>query len=243
VKRRPEQEKSQSNHPDPNIYSQATQDRAQNDSIETISNDLDLCNTADIIISIVPPRDALATAQRIAAVSQNAAFQHKTDINPLYYLDLNAISPDSARRIHSLFNDATSAILSIDGGIIGGPPHLTSEGTWYKPSIPTSGPHRLPYPSSPGTSEPSLAEVLNIKHIGPTIGTATGLKMCFAALTKGMTALALQSFTTAQNLGVLDELHKHLEMMAPAIGVRCRKGVVSMVPKAYRWVAEMDEVR
>lgn len=52
----------------------------------------------------------------------------------------------------------------------------------------------------------NLAQVLNVKHISDRIGPATGLKMCFAALSKGFMALTIQSFTTAQNLGVVNEL-------------------------------------
>jgi hypothetical protein len=66
--------------------------------------------------------------------------------------------------------------------------------------------------------------------------------MCFASLTKGLTALALQSFTTAYTLGILPELQEHLDAVAPGIGAMTRRSVVGCVPKAYRWVAEMEEI-
>ena len=87
-----------------------------------------------------------------------------------------------------------------------------------------------------------LAKILNLKHIADTIGPASGLKMCFASTTKGLTAIAIQSFTTAHTLGVLDELQAHLKDYSPKTGELAAKGLVSMPPKAYRWVDEMKEI-
>jgi hypothetical protein len=99
-----------------------------------------------------------------------------------------------------------------------------------------SGPHRLDQAQPNGEH---LFEVLNAKHINDTVGSATGLKMCFASLHKGFTALAIQSYTTAQNLGVLEELQAELD---PSLKLRTEKGLVAMPPKAYRWVHEMEQI-
>lgn len=81
-----------------------------------------------------------------------------------------------------------------------------------------------------------------MRHLNDNIGSATGLKMCFASLTKGFTALAIQSYTTAQNLGVLDELKMELDTHYPEVRTRAEKGLVVMPPKAYRWIHEMEEI-
>ena len=60
-----------------------------------------------------------------------------------------------------------------------------------------------------------LIDTLNIKHVSPEIGTASGLKMCFASMTKGLTAIAAQSFTTFRRLGVLPEVQEHLAEYSP----------------------------
>lgn len=216
--------------------SQVTQDRAKRNSIELVGSDSDLCNRADYVLSIVPPRDAIATAQRIAKASSTPDFRKRT--TPLYFLDLNAISPKTSREINDLFTNP-SIVRFIDGGIIGGPPKQKDDGTWSKPSIPLSGPHKL---SEAQPSGEHLVKTLNMRHVNDTIGSATGLKMCFASLTKGFTALAIQSFTTAQNLGVLDELRAEMDEFNPGARAKAEKGLVGMPPKAYRWVAEMDEI-
>lgn len=66
--------------------------------------------------------------------------------------------------------------------------------------------------------------------------------MCFASTTKGLTAIAIQSFTTAHTLGVLDQLQAHLKDYSPKTGELVAKGLVGMGPKAYRWVEEMKEI-
>jgi 3-hydroxyisobutyrate dehydrogenase-like beta-hydroxyacid dehydrogenase len=171
---------------------------------------------------------------------------------PLYYLDLNAVSPRSAREIADLFQDP-SLVIPIDGGIIGGAPKLKTDTTatttmsrnadsasdWYRPSIPQSGPHRLT--DSPKSGQ-HLAELLKVRHISDEIGQASGLKMCFAATTKGFMALVIQSFTTASQLGVLDELKKEMGQLTPAALQNAERGIPGVPPKAYRWVREMEEI-
>ena len=157
----------------------------------------------------------------------------------MYYLDLNAVSPRSAREIAGLFE--SSQIRVIDGGIIGAAPKapVNNDAQWTKPSLPVSGPHKLEEAPVAGRL---LVEILNVKHVGSSIGSASGLKMCFASTTKGLTAIAIQSFTTAHRLGVLSELQEHLKQHSPKTGDLAMKGLVSMPPKAYRWVREMQEI-
>lgn len=227
-----------------------TSSRAASIGIQALETDEDLVETADYILSIVPPRDAVATAERVIAALEK---RKRAQNHVLYYLDLNAISPETARHINTLFADRAKEVRFIDGGIIGGPPTAPSASSsspttpkesatinslgsdWSRPGIPLSGPSTLP--------STHLASVLNTKHIGPTIGTASGLKCCFAALSKGFTALALQSFTTASSIGVLDELKEYMGVYDPNARAKAERGVVGCTGKAYRWVEEMRQIR
>jgi len=201
-----------------------------------------LVNQSDYIFSIVPPRDAYSVATRVVAASKKSS-QRQQD-SPLYFLDLNATSPSTAQMIASVFSSHTS-IRILDGGIIGHPPKPsdtsspTTSSSWYRPSIVISGPHPLHDAPLNGAH---LASVLNLKHISRDIGPASGLKMCFASMNKGFTAIALQAYTTAEKLGVLPELQAHLKEFSPALGAAAEKSLVGMPPKAYRWVAEMEEI-
>lgn len=157
-----------------------------------------------------------------------------------YYIDLNAISARQSNEVGSLFAGNQSAVLChyLDGGIIGPPPSNDSpDGYWKKPSLVISGDVEL-VPAS----FPRLAEVLNMKLVSGKIGAASMLKLSFAALTKGLTALSILSFSTAQREELLPELLQHLNEYAPAVGATAKKGVIGTAPKAYRWVDEMRAI-
>ncbi|MCJ1287771.1 hypothetical protein MMC26_007123 [Xylographa opegraphella] len=219
--------------------SEDTKRRARSASVELLPDDIALVEQADYILSIVPPRDAISIASRIETAARSA---HRQQSAPLYFLDLNAVSPATSKTVAARFS-STPAIRLLDGGIIGGPPKLTHPSNaatcTYKPSIVVSGPY--PLHDAPKSGQ-QLAQLLNVKHISAEIGPASGLKMCFAAMSKGFTAIAIESFTTAQRMGVLPELQAHLQEYNPSAGASAARGLVSMPPKAYRWVAEMEEI-
>ncbi len=73
-------------------------------------------------------------------------------------------------------------------------------------------------PTSAAWSPEALRAVLRCRVVGADVGAASGLKCCFASLQKGYTALAIQSYTTAERLGVLGELRAHMGEFAPATG-------------------------
>jgi len=204
--------------------SPSTQDRAKSANIACVDTDEELVQQADYILSIVPPRDAVATAKRVAATKAT---------KEVWYLDLNAISPATSRQIRDILKENES-VKMVDGGIIGGPPSQAEDGSWTKPGIPISGPNKIP--------DEELITVLNMRLVGKEIGGASGLKCCFAALSKGFTALALQSFTTAAAIGVYDELQYYLEVYNPGAGEKGRRAVVGCTGKAYRWVEEMNQI-
>ncbi|OAP62068.1 hypothetical protein AYL99_04271 [Fonsecaea erecta] len=254
--------------------SQHTLDRIKSSQITTLESDEQLVAEADIILSIVPPRDAIATARRaLEACRSQTAIKRRSERRgtaavsqapSLTYIDLNAISPKSARSIAAMFSTPASpasprrASISrtfsfhprresepeldpipidfLDGGIIGGPPSLRQDHSWKKPSVVISGPKHAELLT------PAFIDLLNMKILGPQIGTASALKSCFASLTKGMTALSILSFTTAHTCGVLKELQAHLQEFSPQLLAFAQGGLVSMPPKAYRWVEEMRQI-
>lgn len=217
--------------------SAATQERAKSAGIEQFDSDEELVAQADYMLSIVPPKDAPATARRIiTALKSNARNNEQED---LWFLDLNAGSPDGVTRISNLFKSEVGGVRFVDGGIIGAPPALKSDGTWFRPGIPLSGPDRLSDAPADGAR---LAAVLNTRHLGPEIGTASGLKACFAALSKGFTALALQSYATATQMDVLPDLKQYLDIYNPSAREKAERSIVGCTAKAYRWIEEMQQI-
>lgn len=225
--------------------SAATKARAESAGIQLYATDGELVADADYILSIVPPRDAVATAKRVVSALQSERCERERrekGKGDVWYLDLNAISPDTARNVAGLFEQNGKGVVFVDGGIIGGPPappSQTEQAEWARPGIPLSGPY--PLHSAP-VSGARLAEVLNTRYLGGEIGKASGLKCCFAALSKGFTALALQSFSSAESLGVLDPLREYLDAYNPGARQKAEKSVVGCTGKAYRWVEEMVQI-
>ncbi|KAF2109213.1 hypothetical protein BDV96DRAFT_503126 [Lophiotrema nucula] len=219
--------------------SPATQKRAQDAQLGLVSNDVELVAESDYILSIVPPRDAVATANRVIDALKGSSTASKT--TPLYYLDLNAVAPSTAKSIAEAFaqNSSDKELRFVDGGIIGGSPAPKADEAWTKPGIPLSGPYPL---SEAPHSGADLAEVLNTRFVDEKIGSASGLKCCFAALSKGMTALLLQSFSTASSLGVMPHLQSYLEEFNPSAAARAEKSITGCPSKAYRWVEEMNQI-
>ncbi|KAI4869658.1 6-phosphogluconate dehydrogenase C-terminal domain-like protein [Hypoxylon rubiginosum] len=250
-----------------------TVERARTAQVELLPSDEALARSCSVILSVVPPRDAVATAQRIVDAVAGPAAVRRTDADPpLYFADLNAVAPSSVKKIAALFSGSrdagASSVRFVDGSILGGPPSPKAEAdssassssstvstpappasgendddtiaaTWNRPSIPTSGPHKLADVPAFGAR---LAATLNMRHVSADVGAASGLKMCFASFSKGFTSLAIQSFTTAHRLGILPDLQAELRTVLGPHYRLASKGVVGMAPKAYRWVGEMEEI-
>ncbi|KIW14699.1 hypothetical protein PV08_07483 [Exophiala spinifera] len=248
--------------------SQHTLNRIKSAQIKALDSDEALVAESDIILSIVPPRDAVATAQRAhQACNAHAAIkrrQERTGIaRKLTFIDLNAISPRTTKSIGALFS---SPQLPSSPGVQGITRSFSFHRSDSEPELPPieidffdggiiGGPPSLREDqtwkrpsivlSGPRLSEvlPSeFTELLNVRVVGNTIGPASALKACFASLSKGMIALSILSFTTAHQAGVLPALEEHLKEFNPGALAAAKSGLTGMPPKAYRWVDEMRQI-
>jgi 3-hydroxyisobutyrate dehydrogenase-like beta-hydroxyacid dehydrogenase len=217
-------------------HSKPTQARAKAHNVDSVNNDIELVEQCDYILSIVPPRDAQTIAGRIKTA---AASSSNLGSKKVQFVDLNAVSPTSSKETFKLLEDSPHVVL-YDGVISGGVPAPTQKDAqgnatkWHCPTLLMSGPNKL--------SEEKLVRVLNIEHMSDKVGAAVAVKMCFGMATKGYIALAIQSFTTAYRLGVLEELEAFLGKYKPAHLKAAQEGLVRMPHTAYRWVFEMLEM-
>jgi L-threonate 2-dehydrogenase len=78
--------------------------------------------------------------------------------------------------------------------------------------------------------------------LGPYVGQASGLKMCYAAVTKGLTALASEALTAGQAPGLTTPLSNELRDSQEALFQWFERQIPRMPPKASRWVGEMEEI-
>jgi 3-hydroxyisobutyrate dehydrogenase-like beta-hydroxyacid dehydrogenase len=200
--------------------SAASAERAKKAQMRAVS-DAQIPDAA-IILSIVPPSDALGLAQRLAPVLRAAV--HK----PLY-VDCNAVSPETAKAVAAVI--AETGCPFADGGIIGGPPRAGYNGpNLYISGVPASSVAVL---SGHGLSVPVID--------GP-VGAASALKMSYAAITKGLTALGSVSILASSRAGAADALRRELADSQPQLLAFLSRSVPDMFVKAYRFVGEMEEI-
>lgn len=179
-----------------------------------------VCDT-DMILSIVVPEHALDLARLVAEASRQVG-------KPTIYVDCNAIAPSTMKAIDAVIRGTGSRC--IDVGIIGSPPRQPGQTRFY-----ASGPE-----------VELFAEIANfgldIRTLGRDIGQASGLKMCYAALTKGTTALATELLTTAQTLGLYQPLIEEFQRSQEGRYQTMERPLPIMPTKAYRWISEMEEI-
>ncbi|CZR60218.1 uncharacterized protein PAC_10114 [Phialocephala subalpina] len=216
--------------------SSSTKARAEAAGVKNVPFD-QMLSQASIVLSVLPPGEALALAEK-AAASLLFSPLSRYGKGKLVYIDLNAISPSLSRQASAPILDA--GMTFIDGCVLAYPPKEMPDGSWFRPSIPLSGPALSSAIPEPWSSE--LTSLLNFRHVSPDIGAASGLKMCFAAINKGQTAIVIQAYTTASNLGVLDSVREHMAEYFPHVVNGMEGAMVGSQRKAYRWIKEMEEI-
>jgi 3-hydroxyisobutyrate dehydrogenase-like beta-hydroxyacid dehydrogenase len=201
--------------------SERTKALAAEAGLEDVGSVERMVQEASHILSVMVPSEAVGAAERVAQALRT------TGATPIY-ADLNAISPGTTKRVGEIVEESGARF--VDGGIIGGPPRGS-----VNPRIYLSG-----------TNAPDLAALeafgLLLPVIGEQVGQASGLKMCYAAMTKGLQALGTELMVTAQLLGLGDHLRQEMVESQPAIRQWLARSMLGMPPKAHRWIGEMEEI-
>jgi len=203
--------------------SQASARRAERAGLAPAASDDALVGEADVLLSVVPPGDAAALAERLAPA---LARSRKKPV----YVDCNAVAPATAERIGAILT--ATGCNYVDGGIIGPPPSATATG------------HTKLYVAGEGAREVMRLSAygLDVRTVDGPIGAASALKMSYAGITKGFTALGAAMMLAADRAGCDEALRRELAESQPQFLAWLSRQVPRMYPKAYRWVAEMDEI-
>jgi len=180
-----------------------------------------LVRESELLLSIVPPAQAVAVARDVAAALSATHAR-------LTYVDCNAIAPRTAREVAAVIAPTGSGF--VDAGIVGGPPRDAPSPRFY-----ASGPDRARFGALRDAG-------LDVRLLGEEVGEASAVKMCYAALTKGTTAIATELLVAARKLGVYDTLVAELRDSQATQAKRMGDAVPAMPGKAHRWIAEMEEI-
>jgi 3-hydroxyisobutyrate dehydrogenase-like beta-hydroxyacid dehydrogenase len=197
--------------------SAATRARARASALQDVARLEDALKASDIVLSICPPHAAVEVAASVAQTGFHGI-----------YVDANAIAPTTTRKVGRLVEAAGATF--VDGAIIGPPP--TSE---HRTRLYLAGPSRE-----------EVAALFHATHLQAialedAVGAASALKMCYAAWSKGTTALLLSIRALAQSEGVDAYLLQEWSLSQPG-PLRQSDMVPATARKAWRWVAEMEEI-
>jgi 3-hydroxyisobutyrate dehydrogenase-like beta-hydroxyacid dehydrogenase len=194
-----------------------TRDRAGAAGLEDAGSLNAALGQADVVLSVCPPHAAVDLAAEVSAAGFRGV-----------YVDANAVSPDTSRRIGGIVEAAGARF--VDGGIIGPPP--TKPGTT-----------RL-YLS--GSESARIAALFSGTSLGAVVldapvGAASALKACYAGWTKSTTTLLLAVRALAHHEGVEAALTEEWKISQPNLFAQLDRAVLQS-RKGWRWIAEMEEI-
>ncbi len=177
-----------------------------------------LCDTCSAIVCVCPPHAAETVADQVSALGFKGL-----------YVDGNAISPQRTKQIAQVIQKAGGDF--VDGGIIGNPP-VKRGTTWLY----LSG-SRADEAASFFTGGPLETSVM-----GEEVGKASAIKMCYAAYTKGTTALLSAILATASAFNVSEELYGQWARNGSTFADDTKERVRLVTKKAWRFIGEMKEI-
>ena len=198
--------------------SDATRARAAELGLVDAGTVRDVARDSEVVVSVTPPHGALDQARAVAATGFRGL-----------YVDGNAVSPDTARRIRDVVTAAGARF--VDGGIIG-------------PANRKPGAARI-YLS--GDEAPLVAALFAAGPIegiplDAPAGAASALKMAYAGWTKGSQALlaAMRAFAMAEQVDAA--LLAEWKLSQPDLPARSERAFSDNARKAWRFVGEMEEI-
>lgn len=197
--------------------SRATRERAQRAGLHDAGDLRTLLARSEAVLSVCPPHCAMDLAGEVAELGFGGL-----------YADANAVAPATSREIEGMIVEAGGAC--VDGGIIGPPAR-------------ERGSTRLYLSGARAGEVAALFEgsVLDAEVIDAEVGSASALKMAYAAWTKGSDALLLAARAYALAAGVEDALLREWERSLPGLGERSERAGES-AGRAWRFEGEMHQI-
>jgi L-threonate 2-dehydrogenase len=177
---------------------------------------------ADFILSILPPGEALALAQHLAPILT------ASNAKPVY-VDCNAINPATVERVAKAI--VPTGCPFVDAGIIGAPPKGDDAG----PRLYASG--------AAASRFATLRQYgLDVRVLDGPPSAASALKMSYAGINKGTQAIAAAMMLAAMRAGSAAALFDELSFSQKEMLAQLKRQLPVMPEKAYRWIAEMQEI-
>ncbi|MDP6498085.1 MAG: DUF1932 domain-containing protein [Dehalococcoidia bacterium] len=201
--------------------SNRTKQLSEQAGITDVPNMNDLVEQSDVLMSVT-------VSEAVPGLCREIADAVKATGTDLLFAECNAIAPELSKDMEGVLKAGGARY--VDASIIGGPPRNGSS-----PRVYASGDNASEF-------EQLRDFGLNVRNLGPQLGRASGIKMCYAAMTKGTTALHTELLIAAEKMGLTKELMAEFSGGQQAAVTRMEGWIPSMPAKSRRWVSEMEEV-
>jgi|TARA_B100001971_G_scaffold132489_1_gene122332 3-hydroxyisobutyrate dehydrogenase-like beta-hydroxyacid dehydrogenase len=201
--------------------SNRTKQLSEQAGITDVPNMNDLVEQSDVLMSVT-------VSEAVPGLCREIADAVKATGTDLLFAECNAIAPELSKDMEGVLKAGGARY--VDASIIGGPPRNGSS-----PRVYASGDNASEF-------EQLRDFGLDVRNLGPQLGRASGIKMCYAAMTKGTTALHTELLIAAEKMGLTKELMAEFSGGQQAAVTRMEGWIPSMPAKSRRWVSEMEEV-
>ena len=202
--------------------SDRTRSLAEKAGIRDVGTMEELVEQSDLIMS-------MTVSAAVTDVIQQVADALITTGADTLFAECNAISPRLVRDLEPVITGAGGRF--VDVSIVGGPPRPE-----YSPHFYVSG--------EQATQFEQLDDFgLTVLNLGGDVGQASGIKMCYAAMTKGSWALYTQLLIAAEMMGLTEPLLAEFQSGQQAVLQRMERTIPTVPPRSRRWVSEMEEIR
>ena len=195
--------------------SRATIDRAREAQITLVETLEEVIGRVDVVLSICPPEAALDVAREVRQSGYDGI-----------YVDGNAVAPETATAIGELFDNNF-----VDGGIVGPPAWRAGATRFY-----------LSGAMAKDVVELFEDSLVTARAISGGAGAASAVKMCYAAYTKGSSALVLAIRALAEDNGVTETLLAEWDISQKGMRDSSERSALGTSPKAWRFAGEMREI-
>jgi 3-hydroxyisobutyrate dehydrogenase-like beta-hydroxyacid dehydrogenase len=160
--------------------------RAAEAGVELLATPAELCRRADLIVSVVPGKNALPALRSL--------FRHLTPCH--LYVDASTASVEAMEKAAAIVEGKASFV---DAAIMGPVP---IEGTGVL--VLASGPGAARFQSLLGPYG------MNIQLVGERAGAASAMKLVRSIFMKGLAALLIETLETAQRRGIREAVERDL---------------------------------
>ncbi|NQW23392.1 MAG: NAD(P)-dependent oxidoreductase [SAR202 cluster bacterium] len=198
-----------------------TRELSEKAGIIDVPNLNDLVEQSDVIMSVT-------VSEAVPGLCHEIADAVKATGTDMLFAECNAIAPTLSQEMAKVLQEGGARY--VDASIIGPPPRNGSS-----PRVYASGDNVAEF-------EQLRDFGLDVRNLGPKLGRASGIKMCYAAMTKGTTALQAELLIAAEKMGLTEELMAEFAGSQPAVIERMEGWMPGMPAKSRRWVSEMEEI-